>query len=137
MRVASAKSLARLGDTTGYAKALAALEYPRKVLQGMRGSKAEIREVEVAALQTVAAMALGQMKNKLAVDALHPLLSNDRGSVRIAAAQAIMQLLQQYRYAVTAPPADTQTAEQQPDSKQPTTAPKLLPPKLHTSGGKD
>jgi len=137
VRVAAAKSLARLGDTSGYDQAMAALARPRVVLERARGRDADIREMEVIALQAQAALALGQMKNRLAVDALHPLLSSNRGSVRVAAAQAIMNLLRGYRLAAPKAqpeplPPDVKTVPKQPD-----TAPALLPPKLHTSGGKD
>ncbi len=136
VRVAAAKGLARLGDASGYGRALSALSEPRRVLRRARGRKAEIRDVEVVGLQTQAALALGHMKNKLAVDALHPLLNSERGSVRVAAAQAILQLLQPFRDAAAPKPAKTPRAALEPEMEEPET-PLPRRPKLHTSGGRD
>jgi HEAT repeat protein len=131
VRVAAAASLGRLNRAEGYELAAQAAADPRAALQRYRGSSVEVTREEVVNLQTIAALALGQMGNPAAVGVLHPLLRSPEGAVRVAAGQAILQLLPGYR-----PPARPSPPEV-PDVVRPPPPTTTSRPKLYSAGGKD
>jgi HEAT repeat protein len=59
----------------------------------------EIPQAELYSLQQIAALGLGEFDNTAAVDVLHDLLASRDGSVRVAAAQSILELLPEFRNA--------------------------------------
>jgi HEAT repeat protein len=146
VRMSAAAALGEMGDTRGYGMALHAAREPRKILERIRGKDATVRPEEVVMLQTRAVQALGEMGKPGALDVLHPLLDSEAGSVRVAAAQSILELLAD-REIVAPPPPDRQPEEpvsepvlpDRPDEDSlpsPSTAP-AGGAGMHTSGAKD
>ncbi len=95
VRVAAARGLAEMGvvEDAGYAACLRAVRHPRDVLNEAYAGQRKVTDLEAASLQQLAALALGPMKRPAAVGVLLPLLSSSDGSIRVAAAMAILKLL--------------------------------------------
>ncbi len=147
VRLSAAGELARLGhvDDRGCELAMQSLREPQKVLaESSKLSKRNV-DTDAASLKRLAAIALGWMNRDEAVNLLHPLLRDDDGGLRVAAAMSILRLLAPYRAAEAAAAMPAPAAATRP-ATAPTTAPVVeLPataepaaaPRLHTAGGKD
>jgi len=97
-RVAAAGGLGRMNvfDQAGYDLCIRSLTQPAKVLKES-GKKEQIpSDADIRALQQMAAVSLGPMGRTGAVDYLYPLLGHKDGSIRVAAAKSILQLLPSY-----------------------------------------
>ena len=97
IRVAAAGGLGYMGlfDEKGYKLCLAAAENPHKVLQGaFPKTKESITSDVASSLQRLAAMALGDIQCAGSLRVLQNLLQSNDGSVRVAAAWAILQMLE-------------------------------------------
>jgi hypothetical protein len=134
-KAAAAGALAQLGhiDEEAYGFCLRAVDSPRQVLREAFGPGREIADVEVASLQQLAALSLGDMRKDMAVSALHPLLESPNGTVRVAAALSILKLTGGMPEPESPAPAVQAEAPESPMS--PTPPP--MRPKLHISGPKD
>ncbi len=98
VRVAAAGGLGRMGvfSQTGYNLCIMAVSQPRKVLCDWAEDHRIPGEADIRALQQMAAISLGWIGRPAAVDHLYPLLGDRNGSVRVAAAKSILQLLPSY-----------------------------------------
>jgi len=110
IRVVAAWQLAELGEVedAGYNLCLKAAAYPETVMRQAYGWARTPSGVEIKSLQRLAAMSLGSMKRTEAVGTLHRLLGSPDGGVRVAAAMAIIKLLQPMQPVelVAEPPAE-------------------------------
>ena len=96
IRVAAAGGLGSMGmfDEKGYRICLRAAENPRKVLDGAYpDAKESISPEVVSSLQRLAAIALGDIECVGSLGVLQNLLQSKDGSVRVAAACAILRML--------------------------------------------
>jgi HEAT repeat protein len=93
-RVAAAGALARIGEPEnyGYDLCVTSAWKPREILD-MGARTYEPLEYDVDSLQHLAAISLGWMGRREAVDVLYPLLRSKNGSVRVAGAMALLRLL--------------------------------------------
>ncbi|HUT57918.1 MAG TPA: HEAT repeat domain-containing protein [Phycisphaerae bacterium] len=132
VRVMAAGALAELGEVSddGYRLSVAAASRPGSFVDTGADDRRLIVGIEVASLQRLAAISLGWMKRKQAVDVLHPLLSSGDGGVRVAAAMSIMRLLADQKRPLLPP------EPQPPEGRAQTPTPRPRP-KLHTAGAKD
>ena len=97
VRVVAAGSLARLKRPEGFTLVRMAVANPSRVMWWSRGGKVKVGQQELDNLQTVAILALAVLGDPGDVQRLHPLLKSPVGAVRVAAAQAILRLLPNYR----------------------------------------
>jgi HEAT repeat protein len=104
VRVAAFGALARLGEVNedGYKLAIEALNEPRNVLEKSYEGVRKPEEREVAALQSLAAIALGWTARDEAVVALRPAMHSADGAIRVEAAMSTLRLLSRYKH--VAPP---------------------------------
>jgi len=93
LRAAAAGAMARLGhvDRDGYRLCARAAENPRQAL-GTSELQGSALELEAQSLQQIAAISLGWMGDRSAIDVLQPLLASPSGAVRVAAAMSILRL---------------------------------------------
>lgn len=133
VRVTAAGALAGLGEFNedGYRLCIAAASRPESFVDTGGGGRL-FGGIEVASLQRLAVMSLGWMKQKKAVDTLHPLLKSGDGGVRVAAAMSIMRLLADQERPL--PPPAPRVKDPQKRAESPPARPR---PKLHTAGAKD
>ena len=129
VRIAAAGGLGLLGAASdrGYNLCCEALRDPEGMLRRSYGNK-QINPVEVSSLRQLAEISLGQMKQEKAVYLLHPFLKDADGSVRVAAAMSILEILSSLGH--------TTDASVEPGSLPPAAPPGSLR-KLQTSGGID
>lgn len=99
LRVAAAIALARTGDMRGYDLILSSARDPRMPVQLFfhKGPEDQVMQRYIVQLQSLSALGLGVMDKKPAVDDLLPLLQSPEGTVRVAAARSVLQLLNSYR----------------------------------------
>lgn len=157
VRVSAAGELARLGqvDQRGFDLAMRSIREPAAVLA--ESSKVSKRNVDndQASLVRLSIIALGYMNRDDVVNVLHPMLRDNDGGIRVAAAMSILRLLAPYRAAAAAPAAlhsaggkaagPSEATTMPAPTTGPTTAPAEFPPapepasapRLHTAGGKD
>jgi HEAT repeat protein len=82
----------RIFDQQGYDYCVRAMQEPYTVLKEMYPEK-EVTPAEIRALRQMAVTSLGWMERPVAVNELYPLLKDRDGSIRVAAARSIYQLL--------------------------------------------
>lgn len=97
LRLVAAEGLARSGDNRGWSLAVRALQDPEAVAAASYEQEVTLSAAHRRQWQMLAAMALGHMGRKDAVDLLMPLLGSDDPSNRVAAAQSILHLLAEHR----------------------------------------
>ena len=133
VRIVAAAELGKLkqADAQAYDLCVRAAKDPQAVI---RESSTDwgfaVGQVEVHSVQHLAAIALGWMRRREAVNVLHPLLRSPHGQVRVAAAMSIIRILKE-----TAP-------REKPEAKgagalEPSSRPAKPEKKLHTAGGRD
>lgn len=95
VRVVAAGALGRLGkfDYGAYSLCIDSVRNPLAVLKSAFGTDRENTEDHAKSLQQLAAVALGWIGRDGAVDYLYPLLKDEVGPVRVAAAMSILRLL--------------------------------------------
>ncbi|MFP4105437.1 MAG: HEAT repeat domain-containing protein [Phycisphaerae bacterium] len=132
VRVVAAEGLGRLGveSPEGFRYAKACASDPQGVLRRVRGPQRQVEAVEVTSLAQLSAVALGWLGYDAAVDTLHPMLRNQNGTVRVAAAMSIMRLLPEQAGGNEPEPVSPSGAS--PAGSSPETL-----PKLRTSGFDD
>jgi len=133
VRVLAADGLARLGevDEINYNMCLNSLVAPDKMMELGDGSDKIIIGNETDSLQRLAAMALGNMGQPASVPYLHRLLREaDTGSVTVAAAMSLVQLLKPI---VDPEPAHVTEANDDITTPPPT----QRRGNIHFAGGKD
>lgn len=128
VRITAGGGLGTLGqaDDDTYDMCLAAAAKPLAFYQATYGKDKTFKPHEVSSLQRLAALGLGHIRRRGAIDKLHNLLQSPNGGVRVSAAMAILEI-------VNRKPA---TPRPGPASRKPTT-PHENPPRLHSAGGKD
>jgi HEAT repeat protein len=135
IRVSAAGALGLLGqcDKHGFQIVQSALENPDKMLRDFYGPKHAVTDVERSSLQQIAALALGRMKenSEQALMVLQPFLQEHDPAVRVAAAQATLQLLPSQPF-----PNDGTDAAATPASSTPSSMGKK-PPRIQSSDGMD
>lgn len=96
VRVAAAGALGTLGHANDQSNDLCrfGLQHPQRVLGDAYGEGKVIHERDVHSLQRLSAMGLGEIGSVRAVSVLQPYLNHADGSVRVAAAMAILKLVQ-------------------------------------------
>lgn len=94
VRVSAAGGLGLRGivHEEGYEFCLRAADNPRQVMRDLYGQDTKLKDHEVASLQRLATLALGQIKAPSSVGLLHHLLNAEDGSVRVAAAMSLLQI---------------------------------------------
>jgi len=146
VRVAASGALAGLGEQQNKGLVLRSAVDPRGVLRSVLGRNAQIEARDVVTLQTLAIGALEKMDDKLDVNTLQPTLLAAKGSVKVAAARAVLHLLRDDRPGSGELRAALPTPEPAEAAAPETPAPTSLPaetvrptprPALHTSGAKD
>lgn len=133
LRVVAAGALARLGDDRGYDLAVQALQNPYKVYEDSYrrfNMLPSVTAEQKYQTQVHAALALGMMGRPEAVDVLLPTLRSDSGAVRVAAAKAILTLLDGGPRAPAATPTPA-------PSESAAVSPALNDPLLRTAPAKD
>lgn len=107
VRVAAAGALAGLGEFNqrGYELCVWAVHDPRHELEEFFGGRGTVSPGEMWSLRRLAARSLGQMKRLETVAMLRELLGSRDGGVRVAAAAAVMRIIdsQQHVTPATAP----------------------------------
>jgi len=97
VRISAAGGLGVLGIADGYTICIRALEDPQEILSSMYGKNRPLKTREIAALvsslRRLAAISLGKIRNSDALGVLLPLLQDHDGSVRIAAAMSVVEIL--------------------------------------------
>lgn len=95
VRVVAAGALGRLGkfDYGGYGLCIDSVKKPMAVLKSAFGTNRENTEDHAKSLQQLAGVSLGWIGRDGAVDYLYPLLQNEEGGIRVAAAMSILRLL--------------------------------------------
>jgi len=96
VRVAAAGAMGTLGQPNqqGYDLCRYGLQHPQRVLRDAYGEGKVIHERDLYSLQKLSAMGLGAIGSPQALKILHPSLDHADGSVRVAAAMAILQIVQ-------------------------------------------
>jgi HEAT repeat protein len=119
VKVAAVGALGRMDifDQDGYEYCINAMNQPYTVLKDAYPKK-EITPAEIRSLRQMAVTALGWMGRPLAVNDLYPLLKDRDGSVRVAAARSIYQLLPG---SVVYQAYETPTPEPEPETDLPET----------------
>jgi HEAT repeat protein len=131
VRVVAAGALAGRGvsDDDYYEMCIQAARDPKAVLLDFYGNARGIQqESESVKLQHLAALALGEMKRRQAVDVLYPLLDSESGEVQVAAAVGILKILGHDRA------AHQQQGDSLDDAGEPLAPAPLPSGELHTSG---
>ena len=96
-RVVAAGALGRLGEfsLSGYNLCIDSVRKPESVLKWSFGRTLQDVEEHAKSLRQLAATALGWVGRDGAVDYLYPLLQNEDGRIRVAAAMSILRLLRE------------------------------------------
>ncbi len=132
VRAAAAGSLARRGEQVETELPLECVTDPEGVLRKFRGKDARILSAEVTGLRVIAILATEYMPDTVVADTLAPFLRSPDGTVRVAAAKAILRLLRAYKS--SADPLDRPKATKPAIDEGGKPA---VRPKLHSAGGKD
>ena len=130
LRIAAAGALARLGDRRGWSLAVRAVRDPQAVARESFDRNVAVSRPQQVQIQTLGALALGQMNRTKAVDWLLPLLKGPDETTRVAAAKSIMGILAEHR--PSAPPAVPE-----PEPQVPTTRPAATGPAVRTAPPKE
>ena len=131
LRVMAAGALGTLGDTTHLDICEKAIGDPFGIYREKYGDTRLPQEIELASLRRLAALAMGEIGNPRSLAWVYPLLQDQDGAVRVAAALAAMQILREGPAAAKAP-ATSEKASESASESIPTRK-----PKLHTAGGLD
>ncbi len=132
VRVSAAGALGKLklGSEVGFLICIDAIENPEKMLRAGYGQDSKIKPTDISSLRRLGAMALGDIKRPDAIQYLRPLLYEEDGAVKVAAAMSILKIV---------PPKVVDNFEDEVVEEEPGQAeqPVDIGPKLKTSGGMD
>jgi HEAT repeat protein len=128
VRVTAAGGLGTIGqaDDDAYDMCLAAAAFPLKFYQASYGEDKTFKPYEISSLQRLAALSLGHIRRRSAMDRLHSLLESPEGGVRVATAMALLEIISRKPAAPRPGPA-----------ARPTNTTPQARPKLHSAGARD
>jgi HEAT repeat protein len=128
VRITAAGGLGTLGQANddAYEMCLAAAKKPLAFYQATYGEDKTFKPHEVSSLQRLAALSLGHIRRRGAMETLHSLLESSEGGVRVAAAMGLLEIIDRK-------PATPRPGPAAGTPVSPTTA----KPKLHSAGARD
>lgn len=132
IRVSAAGALGKLkiDSRTGFSICINAVTKPEKMLRAGYGQDSKIKLLDISSLQRLGAISLGDINRKGGVKYLRPLLHNDDGAVKVAAAMSILKIISPLIN-------DDFDDEDMDEGQDPAEQPVRSGPKLHSSGGMD